>query len=118
MAHPHIKSNTTTFLKFVEKDNSTWKVRLKAYDQSNIGRLDNCSIYIYDGSNSTQIVILNGVYNQQTGSWIDLNASDTEYIWIHVETSSAGTSRVYAYLEIRVPTKTVYARYVITFEIT
>jgi len=105
-------------LKFLEKDNSTWKVRLTAYDNSSMGRLDNCSIYIYNGFNSTQIVILNGTYQNQTGPWYDLNASDTEYIWMHVETSSAGTSKIYAYLEIRVPNKTVYARYVITFEIT
>jgi len=105
-------------LGMVEKDNSTWKVRLTAYDNSSIGRLDNCSIYIYDGSNSTQIVILNGTYQNQTGPWYDLNASDTEYIWMHVETSSAGTSYIYAYLEIALPVTTTYARYMITFEIT
>lgn len=105
-------------LNMTEKDGSNWKVRLTAYDQSNIARLDNLTIYIYDGSNSTQIVILSGAYNQQTGPWYDLNASDTEYIWMHVETSSAGTSYIYAYLEIRVPNSTVYARYIITFKIT
>ena len=104
-------------LEFVEKDESNWKVRLKAYDNSSITRLDNCSIYIYNGSNSTQIVILNGAYENQTGPWYDLAASDTEYIWMHVETSGAGTSYVYVYLEILVPNKTVYARYVIAFEI-
>ncbi len=104
-------------LKFVEKDGSNWKVRLKAYDNSSIARLNNCTIYIYDGSNSTQIVILNGAYENQTGPWYDLAASDTEYIWMHVETSSAGTSYVYVYLEILVPNKTTYARYIITFEI-
>jgi len=105
-------------LNMTEKDGSNWKVRLTAYDQTNIARLDNLTIYIYDGSNSTQIIILNGAYNQQTGPWYDLNASDTEYIWMHVETSSAETSYIYAYLEIRVPNSTVYARYVITFKIT
>jgi hypothetical protein len=105
-------------LKFVEKDNSNWKVRLKAYDDSNRDRLGNCSIYIYDGSNSTQIVILNGLYDQQTGPWYDLNATDTEYIWMHVETLSGGTSYVYSYLEILVPDITTYAQYIITFEIT
>jgi len=105
-------------LNMTEKQGSDRKVRLSAYDQSNIGRLVNCSIYIYDGSNSTQIVILNGAYNQQTGSWYDLAVSDTEYIWMHVATSSAGTSYVYVYLEILIPNKTTYAQYVITFEIT
>ncbi len=105
-------------LNMTEKHGFSWKIRLKAYDCSSITRLDNCSINIYDGSNSTQIVIFNGVFESQTGPWYDLNTSDTEYIWMHVETSSAGTSYVYAYLEILVPDKTTYARYVITFEIT
>lgn len=104
-------------LNMTENHGSNWKVRLSAYDNSSLTRLDNCSIYIYDGSNSTQIVILNGDYENQTGPWYDLAASDTEYIWMHVETSSIGTCYVYAYLEIRVPTATTYARYVIAFEI-
>lgn len=101
-----------------ESKGSNWKVRLNAYDQFNISRLYNCSIYIYDGSNSTQIVISNGTYDQQTGPWYDLADSDTEYIWMHVETSSVGISYVYAYLEILVPNTTTYTRYIITFEIT
>jgi len=105
-------------LNMTEKHNSNWKVRLKAYDNSSLSRLDNCTIYIYNGSNSTQIIILNGAYNQSTGPWYNLTALDTEYIWMHVETSSAGTSYIYTYLEIRVPNKTVYARYIITFKIT
>ncbi len=105
-------------LNMTENHDSNWKVRLNAYDQSNIARLNNCSIYIYDGSNSTQIVILDGAYENQTGPWFDLAALDTEYIWMHVETSSAGISYVYADLEIRVPTATIYTRYIITFEIT
>jgi hypothetical protein len=105
-------------LKLVEKDNSDWTVRLKAYDNSSLSRLGNCSIYIYNGFNSTQIVVLNGDYENQTGPWIDLNASDTEYIWMHVETSGGGTSYVYVYLEIRIPDTTTYIQYVITFEIT
>jgi hypothetical protein len=105
-------------LNMTEKDGSNWKVRLKAYDNSSLSRLDNCSIYIYDGSNSTQIIISNGTYDQQTGPWYNLTALDTEYIWMHVETSSFGTSKIYTYLEIRVPNSTVYARYIITFKIT
>lgn len=105
-------------LKMTEVGGSNWKVRLEAYDQSNIGRLKNSSIYIYNGSNSTQIVIINGAYSQQTGSWYDLTTSDIEYIWMHVETSNTGTSYVYAYLEILIPNTTTYARYVITFKIT
>jgi len=110
--------NFNYVLNLTESQGSDWKVRLRAYDQFNISRLSNCSIYIYNGSNSTQIVILNGAYDQQTGPWYDLVASDTEYTWMHVEASSAGTSYVYVYLEILIPNKTTYAQYVITFEIT
>jgi len=81
-------------------------------------RLDNCSAYVCNGANSPKIVILDGDHANQTGPWCDLNTSDTEYIWMHVERSSAGTSCVYAYLEIKVPDTTIYARYIITFEIT
>lgn len=52
-----------------ENNDSNWAVRIDANGQSNIGRLVNCSIYIYDGVNSIQIVILNGGYDQQTGLW-------------------------------------------------
>ena len=79
-------------------------------------RLDNCFIYIYDGCNSTQILISNGAYDKQTGPWYNRNASDTEYIWMHVETSNPGTSCVYAYLEIKVPNSSTYILRVITFE--
>jgi len=105
-------------LRMNENHGTNWKVRLRAYDQSNIGRLNNCSIYIYDGSNSTQVAILNGAYTQQTGPWYDLTASDVEYIWMCVEASSAGTSYVYVYLEILVPNTTTYAQYTLTFAIT
>jgi len=112
------QSDFNYLLRFVEKDGSDWQIRLRAYADSSIARLTNCSIYIYDGSNSTQVIILDGAYTQQSGPWYDLNASATEYIWIHVETSSAGTSHLYTYLEIRIPTTTTYAQYIITFEIT
>lgn len=105
-------------LRMNENHGTNWKVRLRAYDQSNIGRLNNCSIYIYDGSNSTQIAILNGAYTQQTGLWYDLVASDVEYIWMNVEASSAETSYIYIYLEILVPNITTYAQYTLTFVIT
>ena len=110
--------NFNYVLNMTEISGSNWTVRLSAYDDSNRGRLSNCSIYIYDGSNSTQIVILNGAYVNQTGPWYNLNASSTEYIWMSVNASNSGPSYVYSYLEIRVPDKTTYIRYIITFEIT
>ncbi|UCB59647.1 MAG: hypothetical protein JSW72_05800 [Candidatus Bathyarchaeota archaeon] len=105
-------------LNFSEQDETDWKIRLNAYDQSNISRLSNCSIYIYGGVNSTQIVISNGEYTNRTGPWYNLSASTTECIWMHVEESASGTSNVNTYLEILVPNTKVYARYIVEFEIT
>ena len=73
-------------------------------------RLDICSVYVCDGSNYHQIGILDGDHDNQTGPWYVLNASDTECIWMHVETTSVGTSYVYAYLEIKGPNNSIYAR--------
>ena len=117
----HLWSNTGDFnyvLRLTENNGSNWKVRLNIYSQSNMSRLKNCSIYIYDGSNSTQIVILNGVYSQQTGPWYDLVALDIEYVWMYAEAFNVGTTHVYAYLEILVPNSSTYARYTLAFEIT
>lgn len=112
------KADFNHILSLTENRGSDWKVRLKAYSQSSIGRLINCSIYLYDGSNSTQISILDGAYSQQTGTWYDLAASDTEYVWMHIERSDTGTSSVYMYLEVLVPNTSTYAQYAIALDIT
>jgi hypothetical protein len=45
----------------------------------------------------------NGAYNKRTDPWHNINASETEHIWMHVETSNPETAYVYGYLEIKVP---------------
>jgi hypothetical protein len=101
-----------------ENSDSNWMVRFDAFDQLNIGRLASCSIYLYNGANSTKIVILNGGYDQQTGPWYDLSALETNYIWMHVDSSSTGISYVYTHLEILAPDSGIRLFYSITFEIT
>lgn len=98
----------------------SWEVRLKKYDSSSIGRLQNCTIYFRNATNanSTQIVIENGSFNQTEGPWYNLDNSETIYIAITVEATSTGTSYVFAYLEILVSNPTTYAQYIIAFEIT
>jgi hypothetical protein len=106
-------------LKVVNQVDDAWDIRLRAYDESNIGRLSNCTIYFYDGSGvSRQIYILSGAYNQTYGNWYDLTGSGTVYIAMTIAVTSTGTSDVYAYLEILVPTTTTYNLLIITFEIT
>lgn len=103
-------------LKVINEGPNLRKIRLNAYSDTNIGRLDNCTIYFYNGGGSSQIVIIDGSYEKQVGTWYDLAASDTDYIAIHVE-AYPGVSYIYVYMEILISNTTTYAQYIITFEI-
>jgi hypothetical protein len=98
----------------------SWEIRLKKYADSDVNRLQDCTIYFHNSSDGTsnQIIIENGSYINQTGPWYDLGESETIYIAMTVKANSAATSYVYAYLEIRTPNTTTCAQYAITFEIT
>ena len=104
-------------LKIANQVTNAWKVRLRAYSQSNIERFSSCTIYFYNGGGvSNQIYILNGEYNQQYGSWYDLASLGTVYIALTVSTSSVGFTQIHAYLEVLVPETSTYNLMVITFE--
>ena len=100
-------------------DTDSWKIRLKKYSDSNISRLQNCTIYFHNSTDGTssQIYIQNGLYTNQTGPWYDLGDSETIYIAMTAATNSTGTSSIYTYLEVLIPNTTTYAQYIITFEI-
>jgi len=97
-----------------------WQIRLKKYADSNINRLQNCTIYFYNSTNgvSSQIYIQNGVYINQTGPWYDLGGLEIIYIAMTAQANSTGTSYVRVYLEVLTSGTTTYAQYVIAFEIT
>jgi len=108
-------------LKIVNQASESWKIRLRAYSESNIARLNNCTIYFRNSTDGTsgQIYIVGGAYTQQTGQWYDLPSSPAErYIVLSLDASDSEVSYIYVYLEILVPDKTTYAQYVLTFEIT
>jgi len=115
-------SNYNYVLKVVNQGSDAWKIRLKAYSNSSITRLNNCTIYFHNSSDGTsrQIYINNGAYVNQTGPWYDLPspALTERYIAVTLQANNSQVSYVYVYLEILVPTKSTYAQYVITFEIT
>jgi len=98
----------------------SWQIRLKKYAESNINRLQNCTIYFHNSTDgaSNQIYIQNGGYINQTGPWYDLGGSETIYIAMTAQANSTGTSYVRVYLEILTSGTTTYAQYVIAFEIT
>jgi len=114
-------SNYDYVLKVINNETNAWKIRLLAYAESSIGRLNNCTIYFRNatgGDISRQVYIENGSYLNQTGAWYDLPASPADrYLAVTLEASDSQVSYVYVYLEILVPDKTTYARYVLTFEI-
>jgi len=114
-------SNYNYVLKIVNQVSDSWKIRLRAYSQSNIARLNNCTISFHNATDGTsgQIYIISGGYTQQTGPWYDLPSSPAEsYIALTLEASSSETSSVYVYLDVLVPDKTTYVQYVLAFEIT
>lgn len=107
-------------LRVINQVSDAWEIRLKAYSQSNIARLNNCTIYFRNSTDGTssQVSITSGSYTQQTGAWYDLNSLATVYIALGLQASDSQVSLVFVYLEILTPNKTTYAQYVLTFEIT
>jgi len=109
-------------LRLNNTETDSWQIRLKKHSDSNINRLQNCTIYFHNSSDeaSGQIKIENGNYtvNGDEGPWYDLHDSETIYVAMTAETNSTGISYVYAHLEIRIPELTTYAQYIIAFEIT
>jgi hypothetical protein len=95
-----------------------WKIRLTAYNQSNIERLSNCTIYFYDGDGSSrQIQVYDGTYDQNQGNWYNLTDLSTVYIALSVLANSTETSLIHTHLEILVPVTSTYNLLVITFDI-
>jgi len=119
-------SSTATNYDYVLRVNNTvtdsWQIRLKKYADSNIDRLQNCTIYFHNSTDGTsgQIQIENGAYKPDgdVGSWHNLTSLETIYIAMTVEANTTGTSYVNTYLEIRIPSTTTYTQYIIAFRIT
>ena len=109
---------------YVLKINNTavtdaWKINLKVYSSTNVTRLSSATIRFHDGTTSDQIIISGGFITQSEGSQYDLPANATRYISIvNLSASTSGTSYLYVYLKILVPSSKTYSLYEITYEIT
>jgi hypothetical protein len=111
-------ANYNYVLKIVNRAADPWKIRLKAFSQSNIERLSNCTIYLLSGDGLySQIRIINGAYSQQLGNWQTLNSLSTAHIIMDASSKSAGTSRIHVYLEVLIPETSTYNLMAVTFEI-
>ncbi|UCG37211.1 MAG: hypothetical protein JSV64_02745, partial [Candidatus Bathyarchaeota archaeon] len=119
----HTYTFAETTLDYVLQINNTvtdsWKIRLKRYSDSSVNRLQNCTIYFHNSTDaaSSQIVIENGAFTNETGPWYDLASLETIYLAMAIEANSTGTSLLYSYLEILTPNTTTYAQYIIAFEV-
>jgi len=85
-----------------------WNARLKAYAQTNMGRLLNCTVSFKN--ESQQIIVLDGAYSQDTGGWTDLAGSGTMRIVVDVSAELRGTSLLWIYLEVLKPGTKIYLR--------
>lgn len=105
-------------LRIVNNASESWKVRLRAYAQSNIERLVNCTIYFRNEiSISNQIQILNGAYSQHHGDWYDLAGLGAIYLAMNILANNSETTCIYAFLEVLVPNTSTYNLMVIEFRV-
>lgn len=87
-------------LKEVSDESYDQNIRLDLYDNSNIGRLSNCTIWFYNSTTtSVQIEIISGSISKSTGNWYSLPASEERPIALFSEESSSGSSVLYMKLE-------------------
>ena len=95
---------------------SLWQVRLRAYSQTNIQVLDNCTVSFKN--ETSQIVVLDGAFDQSTGGWTNLVGLDSLHIVVDVSSLRVGAAKIGMYLDVRVPGTSSYASYVIHLKIT
>jgi len=112
-------TNNLDALKILNQTSNDSQLKLIKYNDTNIGRLTNCTIWFRDESTtSVQIKIIDGEYNQIVGEYYNLVGNGVDHITITASTNATGTSNIYTYLKILKPNTSTYALYIITFEIT
>ena len=111
-----VADNTTALdvLEILNQTDDTWQLQLLVYNDTNVSRLANCTIWFHNGSTSVQIRITDGTYSQMSGELCNLVNSK---IAITATTITQGASYIYTFLKILHPETSTYFLYVITFEI-
>jgi len=102
-------------LEILNETDNAWQLQLLVYNDTNINRLANCTIWFHNGSASVQIRITGGNYSQMSGEPCNLVNSK---IAITATTITQGTSCIHTFLKILHPETSTYFLYAITFEIT
>lgn len=116
---PASTPNYDYVLEITNQAATPWNASLSVFNSSNIERISNATIGFHDGSSSNQIIVNNGSITQSEGEPYDLSASSTIYVTItDLQAGVAGTSYLYVYLKILLPSTSTYNLLTITFEIT
>lgn len=93
-------TNNLDVLKILNQTSDDWQLQLIKYDDTNIGRLTNCTIWFHDGSTtSVQIKIIDGEYNQTVGEYYNLVGNEVDHTTITASTNATGASYIYTYLK-------------------
>lgn len=112
-------TNNLDVLRILNQTNDAWQLQLIKYDDNNINRLTNCTIWLNNASTpSTQIEIIDGEYTQVSGDYYNLVGNGADNITLTVSTNMTGTTYIYTHLKILTPNTSTYSLYIITFEIT
>lgn len=120
LLHVWTESTYDYVLQVVNQVADNWTINLRVYDTSNIvPRLLKTTISFHDGTSSDQIIVNDGSVTQTGGPPYSLTGNATIYISMsNLRATATGTSYLYTYLTIQVPSKSTYTIHIITFEIT
>lgn len=120
LLHVWTESTYDYVLQVVNQVADNWTINLRVYDTSNIvPRLLKTTISFHDGTSSDQIIVNDGSVTQTGGPPYSLTGNATIYISMsNLQATATGTSYLYTYLTIQVPSKSTYTIHIITFEIT
>ena len=109
-------TNSLDVLQILNQTSDNWQLQLIRYDDANIARLTNCTIWLHDETTtSVQIKIVDGIYTQTSGNLYGFTINTN--ITITAATNVTGTSLIHTYLKILKPETSTYFLYIITFEI-
>lgn len=120
LLHVWTESTYDYVLQVVNQVADNWTINLRVYDTSNIvPRLLKTTMSFHDGTSSDQIIVNDGSVTQTGGPPYSLTGNATIYISMsNLQATATGTSYLYTYLTIQVPSKSTYTIHIITFEIT
>lgn len=117
-----IPSNYSDVLRIISSYSGSLEVNLEVYSYNNLTRISNATIRLRNSTNSVfdQIIVKNGNLTQSKPNIpYELSPSETLYIdVINLQANATGTTYVYTRLRIRIPNKTTFILYTITFKFT